>query len=98
ALLWGGGALLFSSYLTWRHFPSTSGSGVSGIKVAITVFNGKISIKDTIAKFVTSIFSLSSGLSIGPEGPMVTVNAGVGAWLGHFFSLSKARIKALVAV
>ncbi len=98
AFLLGGSALLASSWLTFRHFPSTSGSGIPGVKVALAVFHGKIELKNTIAKYVTTIFSLSSGLSIGREGPTVAVTSGIGSWLGSIFSLPKARIKALVAI
>lgn len=98
ALCLGGGALLVSSWFTFRHFPSTSGSGIPGVKVALAVFHGKIELKNTIAKYFTTIFSLSSGLSIGREGPTVAVTSGIGSWLGSIFSLPKARIKALVAI
>ena len=98
ALILGGSALLISSYITWRHFPSTSGSGIPGVKVALAVFHGKIELKNTIAKFFTTILSLSSGLSIGREGPTIAITSGIGSWLGSVFSLSKARIKALVAI
>ena len=63
AFILGGGALLLSSWFTFRHFPSTSGSGIPGVKVALAVFHGKIELKNTIAKYVTTIFSLSSKYS-----------------------------------
>ncbi len=98
AFILGGSALMVSAWLTWRHFPSTSGSGIPSVRVALAVSHGKIELKNTLAKYFTSILSLSSGLSIGREGPTVAITAGVGSWLGSFFSLSKARIKALVAI
>ncbi len=98
AFFLGGGALLLSSWITWRHFPSTSGSGIPGVKVALAVFHGKIDLKNTIAKYVTTVLSLSSGLSIGREGPTVAITSGIGSWLGSIFNLPKARIKALVAI
>lgn len=98
AFLLGGGGLLLSSYFTWRHFPSSSGSGIPGVRVALAVFHGRIEFKNTLAKYFTTIFSLSSGLSLGREGPTVAITSGIGSTLGSMFSLSKARIKALVAI
>lgn len=98
ALILGGLALFFSSWLTWRHFPSTSGSGIPGVRVALAVFHGKIELKNTIVKYITTVFSLSSGLSLGREGPTVAIASGIGSWLGTTFSLPKARVKALVAI
>lgn len=95
----GGGVLLFiSGYLTTRHFPSTSGSGIPGVRIALAVYHGRIFVKDTLAKFLTSILSLSSGLSLGREGPTVAITAGIGSALGRMASLPKRRVKALVAI
>tara|TARA_R110002072_G_scaffold1989_5_gene16663 strand:+ start:124061 stop:125893 length:1833 start_codon:yes stop_codon:yes gene_type:complete len=91
-------AILISGYITTRKFPSTSGSGIPGVRVALAVFHGKITILNTIAKFVTSALSLSTGMSVGREGPTVSITAGIGSYLGQFFHLSKKRVKALVAV
>ena len=98
AFLWGGVLIFISGYLTTRYFPSTAGSGVPGVKIALAVNHGKIPLKDTIAKFVTTVLSLSSGISLGKEGPVVAISSGLGSFLGQFFHLSKKRVKALVAV
>lgn len=91
-------AIFISGYLTTRYFPSTEGSGVPGVKVALAVFNGKITLFNVIAKFVTSTLTLSSGISLGREGPTVAITAGIGSILGHYFNLTKKRLKGLVAV
>ncbi|MFT6631225.1 MAG: CIC family chloride channel protein [Bacteriovoracaceae bacterium] len=98
AFLWGGILIFISGYLTTRYFPSTAGSGVPGVKIALAVNHGRIPLKDTIAKFVTTVLSLSSGISLGKEGPVVAISSGLGSFLGQFFHLSKKRVKALVAV
>ncbi|MBT3586603.1 MAG: chloride channel protein [Halobacteriovoraceae bacterium] len=97
-LAFGGGALFISGYLTTRKFPSTAGSGIPGVRIALAVYHGKINIGATVAKFFTSILSLSSGLSLGREGPTVAITAGIGSSLGKAFSLSKKKVKALVAI
>ena len=85
--LFGGLFILISGWLTTRKFPSTSGSGVPGVRIALAVFHGKIKFQDTLAKFVTSALSLSSGVSLGREGPTVAIASGIGSFLGTFFQI-----------
>ncbi|MBT4792561.1 MAG: chloride channel protein [Halobacteriovoraceae bacterium] len=98
SFFWGGTLIFISGFLTTRFFKSTAGSGVPNVKLALAVNHGKIPLKDTIAKYVTTVLSLSSGISLGKEGPVVTISSGIGSALGTFFHLSKKRVKALVAV
>jgi CIC family chloride channel protein len=90
--------IVLSGYITTRKYPSTAGSGIPGVRVALAVFHGKIRPFATLAKFITSVLSLSSGVSLGREGPTVSIGAGIGSWLGSAFHLSKKRVKALTAV
>lgn len=98
AFIYGLIATVISGYLTTRKFPTTAGSGIPGVKVALSVFHGKLPFKNTIAKFVTSVLSLSSGFSLGREGPTVAIAAGIGSFFGDYFHLTKKRVRALVAV
>ncbi len=98
AFILGGIAIFISGWLTTRKFPFTVGSGVPHVKLALAVYNGKIKMGSTVAKFITTTLALGSGVSLGREGPSVTIAAGFGSWLGDTFHLSKRRIKALVAV
>lgn len=98
SFLYGGIAIFISGWLTTRKFPSTMGSGVPSVRIALAVFHGKIKSSDTIAKFFTTVLSLGAGVSLGREGPTVTIASGFGSYLGSFFHLSKKRVKALVAV
>lgn len=98
SFLFGGLAVFISGYISTRKYPSTSGSGIPGVRVALAVFHGKIPLKDTLAKFVTSALSLSSGMSLGREGPTAAISAGIGSFFGQQFKLSKRKVKALVAI
>ena len=98
SFFWGGVMIFSSGWITTRYYKSTAGSGIPETKIALAVYHGKITIKSTIAKFVTTVLSLSSGISLGKEGPIVAISAGIGSFLGQFFHLSKKRVKALVAV
>ncbi len=97
--LWVAGILVFiSAIITSKLSPSTSGSGIPNVKVALVVNNGKILIGEWVYKFVASVTSLASGFSLGREGPTVAVCSGVASSLGYLLSLSKNRIKALVSI
>lgn len=98
AFLWGGLAVFISGYLTTRHFPGTSGSGIPNVRVGLAVYHGRITIGQTLMKFVTSVLSLSSGFSLGREGPTAAISAGIGSYFGQIFHLSKRKVKALVAI
>lgn len=98
SFLFGGIAVFISGWLTTRKFPWTAGSSVPNVRIALAVFHGKIDLKNTLAKYVTTILSLGAGISLGPEGPIVAIASGFGSFLGTFFSMSKKRVKALVAV
>lgn len=97
-ILWSSAALLLSGILTHKFFPYTSGSGIPSIRLALATSNGKIRLRDTVMKFITSIFSLSSGLSIGREGPTVSVTGGIGSYLGQIFKLPKTKMRTLVGI
>lgn len=98
AIVYSGLAIFISGYITTRLAPWSSGSGIPQVKIALVTHHGIISFRDFIAKIITSIFTLSSGFSIGREGPTAAIAAGLGSNIGQFFSLSKNKIKGLVAI
>lgn len=98
SLLFGGAFIFISGYLTTRFFKSTSGSGIPDVRVSLAVHHGRLKLKDTIAKFFTTILTLSSGFSLGLEGPTVRVSSGIGSFIGTKLNLSKKKLKSLVAV
>lgn len=98
SFLCGGAVLLASGYLTTRLWPDTSGSGIPGVKIALAVYHGRITFKSSMQKLLVTMLALPSGISLGNEGPSVAIAAGLGSSLGGFFSMSKKRVKSLVAV
>jgi len=98
AFIFGLVATFISGWITTRKYPSTAGSGIPGARVALAVFNGKLPFFSSIAKFFVSILSLSSGFSLGREGPTVAIGASVGSNIGTFFHMSKKRVKSLLAI
>ncbi|MCO4754251.1 MAG: chloride channel protein [Bacteriovoracaceae bacterium] len=94
-----GGVLIFiSGFITTRISPDSSGSGIPQTKIALVAHHGKITLKDWISKLTASILALSSGVSLGREGPTVAVTSGFGSSVGRLFRLSKTSVRSLVAV
>jgi CIC family chloride channel protein len=67
------------SYVVVRIFADskTTGSGTHLVLERYHLSNGEISVRDTIAKTVASIFTLGFGGSAGPEGPSLLVGGGI---------------------
>ncbi|XP_013787955.2 chloride channel protein D-like, partial [Limulus polyphemus] len=68
--------------------PSAGGSGIPEI---IAFLNGTLvrhifNIKTLIVKFVSCVCAVSSGMPVGPEGPMIHLGALIGAGLSQFRS------------
>jgi len=64
---------------------------------AIRLGDGVISIRPTLARLLSSLFSISSGASIGREGGMVQLSALFASSVGRFFCFSRPRLRLLVA-
>jgi len=85
------GALLdFALKRTPRH-------GSHDYLEAITIGDGKLGIRETLLQSAASLCSISSGASIGREGPMVQLAAMAGSALGRVFRLSPENLRLLVA-
>ena len=57
--------------------PAAAGSGIPQVKVAYTLRDGRVTVRETIGKFVLCALQIGSGASLGLEGPTVQVCAGV---------------------
>lgn len=90
--------ILVSGFITTRLSPDSSGSGIPQTKIALVAHHGTIKLKDWCLKLVASVMSLSSGITLGREGPTVAVTSGFGSTIGRLFSLNKQYVKSLVAV
>ena len=58
-------------------FPAARGSGVNQTKAALYIYNGYISFRTVIGKFLTSALAIGGGFSLGPEDPSLQLGAGV---------------------
>lgn len=72
---------LLSSFLSLKLAPDAIGSGIPEIKAYLNGVRVKrfTDLKLFVVKIVATVLSVSSGLVVGPEGPLVHVGAIVGA-------------------
>lgn len=93
--LWA--VLLFVSKLV-KRWPYISGGGISQTRGAI---NGRIvykhSLRQLLAKFVGGVLTLSSGLSMGREGPSVQMGSYIGDLVSKWGHILSGERKQLLA-
>ena len=71
----------FSSALVTLIEPTAAGAGVSYVVAELNGVSSPtaISLKSGIVKTIGTIFSVSSGIAVGPEGPLVHVGSIIGS-------------------
>jgi chloride channel protein, CIC family len=74
-------------------FPAARGSGVNQTKAALYIYNGYISFKTVIGKFLTSALAIGAGHSLGPEDPSLQIGAGVASIVARKLGLSRQRLR-----
>jgi CIC family chloride channel protein len=90
------GGLIAGSILLFGEKWSTAGKSTDFME-AVTLGNGVIRVRATIVKSLSSLMTISSGGSIGREGPMVQLASMLGSVLGRAGKFSPARLRLLVA-
>src|SRR5580693_2409329 len=84
---------LVVAVLVQVFFPGARGSGVNQTKAALYIYNGYISFKTVIGKFITSALAIGCGHSLGPEDPSLQIGAGVASIVARRLDLSKQRLR-----
>jgi chloride channel protein, CIC family len=84
--------LVVAAMVQW-FFPGARGSGVNQTKAALYIYNGYISFKTVIGKFLTSAIAIGSGHSLGPEDPSLQIGAGVASMVARRLNLSRQRLR-----
>ncbi|MGB6200890.1 MAG: chloride channel protein [Candidatus Acidiferrales bacterium] len=79
-------------------FPAVRGSGVNQTKSAVYIYNGYISFRTVIGKFLTCVLAIGSGQSLGPEDPSLQMGAGIASILGRNLQLSREKLRLLAPV
>lgn len=81
------GGLLVGVMIHWL-IPGRRPTGVADVIAATTEGGGGIGLRTAVAGAAVNGLSLGVGASLGREGPVVHLGAGLGAWLSHRFALS----------
>jgi CIC family chloride channel protein len=84
--------LVVAALVMW-FFPAARGSGVNQTKAALYVYDGYISIRTVIGKFLTSALAIGGGHSLGPEDPSLQIGAGVASIIARNLRLSRRRLR-----
>jgi len=90
----GIGVALLVIYL----FKRSRGSGVNQTKAAVFIYDGYVSFRTVIGKFITCALSIGSGQSLGPEDPSLQMGAGIASVLGRSLRLSKEKQRLLAPI
>jgi len=90
------GGLIAGSILLFGQKWSTAGKSADFME-AVVLGNGVIRVRATVVKSLSSLVTISSGGSIGREGPMVQLASMLGSLLGRTAKVSPARLRLLVA-
>ncbi|EPR66377.1 H(+)/Cl(-) exchange transporter ClcA [Cyclobacterium qasimii M12-11B] len=90
-------AIWFSIFLVKKFAPEAAGSGIQEIEGALDGIRPIRWKKVLPVKFFGSIFSLSSGLLLGREGPTVQMGANVGKMIKDVFKQSEGENNPLIS-
>jgi chloride channel protein, CIC family len=90
------GGLIAGSILLFGQKWSTAGKSADFME-AVVLGNGVIRVRATVVKSLSSLVTISSGGSIGREGPMVQLASMLGSLLGRMGKFSPARLRLFVA-
>jgi CIC family chloride channel protein len=79
-------------------FPGVRGSGVNQTKAALYIYNGYISFRTVIGKFITCTLAIGGGHPLGPEDPSLQIGAGIASALGRRLRLSREKVRLIAPV
>jgi CIC family chloride channel protein len=89
--------LIVAALVLW-FFPAARGSGVNQTKAAFYIYNGYISFRTVIGKFITSALALGAGHSLGPEDPSLQIGAGVASIIARKLGLSRQKLRVFAPI
>jgi chloride channel protein, CIC family len=87
------GVGLLVAVLVQLVFPGARGSGINQTKAALYIYNGYISFRTVLGKFITAALSIGGGFSLGPEDPSLQIGAGVASMVSRRLNLSRERLR-----
>ncbi len=82
--------------ITYRFAGEAKGHGVPEVMEAVALRGGRIRPRVVIAKMFASGVSISSGGSVGREGPIVQIGSAIGSTVGQLLRIDQQRLRTLV--
>ena len=89
-----GGAVVAGMAWLLRH--DVRGAGTAGLTEALALRGGHISTRQALPATLAGVVTVSSGGSLGREGPMIELAAAIGSRLGRRFGLGTQQVRVLV--
>ena len=89
---------LLVALLVRYFFPNARGSGINQTKAALYIYNGYISFRTMLGKFITSALAIGAGHSLGPEDPSLQIGAGLASVVSRHLRLSRERLRLFAPV
>ncbi|MEG3879377.1 chloride channel protein [Microcoleus sp. herbarium7] len=86
-----------TGFLVERFAPETAGSGIPHVKAALGGVNLSLDLRVAVAKLLTTILAVGSGLTLGRQGPTVQIGASLAGWIGHLMPTSPDYRRQLIA-
>ncbi len=83
-------------FIVRRFAPEAKGHGVPEVMDSIYYHGGVIRPVVVVIKSLASALSIGSGASVGREGPIIQIGAGIGSVLGQVFKLRSWQVITLV--
>lgn len=89
------GGVIAGFFLVWSN--RFGNSAASDYMEAISILDGKLSVRQSLLRSFSSMWTIASGGSIGREGSMVQLSAMCASLVGRISRFDPARLKLLVA-
>jgi CIC family chloride channel protein len=82
--------------MAWLLRRSVRGGGTPGLIQALALRGGDVSLRQELPGVIAGIVTVSSGGSLGREGPIIDFSAALGSRLGRRFDLTTQQVRVLV--